>query len=142
LFASRIPPSGILPLDVLAQAARYKMVSGHHDESVAIADEAIALAASVDAPGPRASALITRATAMENSGAYETATRWGASSTPHGRSRRLACRSSRRRCVCSKRASGFLRATRPARRPSPRVRASCFADWEQRLASTRLDGGI
>jgi class 3 adenylate cyclase/tetratricopeptide (TPR) repeat protein len=62
-------------VDVLAQAARYKMVAGHQEESIAIADEAIALAESVDAPGPRASALITRATAMANAGAYETATR-------------------------------------------------------------------
>ena len=62
-------------VDVLAQAARYKMVAGRHEESVAIADEAIALAVSVDAPGPRASALITRATATANAGAYDSAVR-------------------------------------------------------------------
>ncbi len=58
-------------VDVLAQAARHKMVAGHHEESIAIADEAIRLAGSVDAPGPRASALITRATAVANVGAYD-----------------------------------------------------------------------
>ena len=62
-------------VDVLAQAARYNMVAGNHEESIAIADEAIELAAAIDAPGPRASALITRATAMANAGAAETAIR-------------------------------------------------------------------
>ena len=62
-------------VDVLAQAARYNMVAGNHEESIAIADKAIELAAAVDAPGPRASALITRATAMANAGAHETAIR-------------------------------------------------------------------
>ena len=51
------------------------MLAGRHEESVALADEAIALAASVGAPGPRASALITRATAMANAGAYDSARR-------------------------------------------------------------------
>ena len=61
-------------IDVLAQAARHKMVAGHQEEAIAIADQAIALAAEVDASGPRASALITRATAMANAGAYDSAT--------------------------------------------------------------------
>jgi tetratricopeptide (TPR) repeat protein len=60
-------------VDVLAQAARYKMVAGYQEESIAIADEAIALAETVGAPGPRSSALITRATARANGGMYETA---------------------------------------------------------------------
>jgi class 3 adenylate cyclase/tetratricopeptide (TPR) repeat protein len=62
-------------VDVLAHAARHRMVAGRHEDSVALADEAIALAASVDAPGPRASALITRATAVANAGEYDSAVR-------------------------------------------------------------------
>jgi tetratricopeptide (TPR) repeat protein len=60
-------------VDVLAQAARYKMVSGQQQESIAIADEALALADVLGATGPRASALITRATARANGGVYESA---------------------------------------------------------------------
>jgi class 3 adenylate cyclase/tetratricopeptide (TPR) repeat protein len=60
-------------VDVLAQAARYKMVSGHQEESIALADEALALAEVVGAHGPRASVLITRATARANGGIYDSA---------------------------------------------------------------------
>jgi class 3 adenylate cyclase/tetratricopeptide (TPR) repeat protein len=60
-------------VEVLAQAARYKMVAGHQEEAIAIADEALALAEAIGAAGPRMSALITRATARANGGVYDTA---------------------------------------------------------------------
>jgi hypothetical protein len=55
---------------VLAQVARFDMLSGRHEESLAVADRAIELAERVGAHGPRASALITRATANANGGSY------------------------------------------------------------------------
>ena len=54
---------------VLAQTARHKMVIGNQ-ESVVLADEAIALAEAVGAHAQLASALITRATAKANAGDY------------------------------------------------------------------------
>ena len=62
-------------VDVLAQAARYKMVAGQQEEAMAIADEALALADAVGASGARSSALITRATARANVGIYDSAVR-------------------------------------------------------------------
>ena len=56
---------------VLAQTARHKMVVGHQEESVVLADEAIALAEAVGAHAQLASALITRATAKANAGDYD-----------------------------------------------------------------------
>ncbi len=58
-------------LYVLTQTARYKMVAGHQEESIVIADEAIALAEAVGAQAQLASALITRATAKANAGDYD-----------------------------------------------------------------------
>ena len=55
---------------VLAQVARFDMLSGRHEESLTVADRAIELAERVGAHGPRASALITRATANANGGSY------------------------------------------------------------------------
>ena len=56
---------------VLAQVARFDMLSGRHEESLAVADRAIELAERVGAHGVRASALITRATAKANGGSFD-----------------------------------------------------------------------
>ncbi len=56
---------------VLAQVARLEMLAGRQQRSIVIADRAIELATSVGADGPRASALITKATSRANAGDYE-----------------------------------------------------------------------
>ena len=56
---------------VLAQVARLEMLAGRQERSIVIADRAIELATSVGAEGPRASALITKATSRANAGDYE-----------------------------------------------------------------------
>ena len=53
---------------VVAQAARFAMLAGRSDQSVATADRALELAAACDAHAPRTSALITKATARANLG--------------------------------------------------------------------------
>ncbi len=55
---------------VLAQAARFQMLAGDSDASIPTAERAIELAEAFDAQAPRASALITRATARANVGDY------------------------------------------------------------------------
>jgi tetratricopeptide (TPR) repeat protein len=55
---------------VLAHASRYKMVAGSPDEAIRLADRAIALAEEFDAPRAGATALVSRATAMANTGDY------------------------------------------------------------------------
>ena len=55
---------------VMANAARYEMVAGNPDEAIRLADRAIALAEEFDTPRVSAAALVSRATAMANTGAY------------------------------------------------------------------------
>jgi tetratricopeptide (TPR) repeat protein len=57
---------------VVAQAARFAMLSGRNDESLETADRALALAAASEAHAPRTSALITKATARANLADYRT----------------------------------------------------------------------
>ena len=56
---------------VLAQIARFEMLAGRQERSIVTGDRAIELATRIDAHAPRASALITRATARANAGDYE-----------------------------------------------------------------------
>ena len=58
-------------VEVLVQAARHRMVSGRHEESVELAERAIELADTVGLPGARVSAMITRATAKANAGVFD-----------------------------------------------------------------------
>jgi tetratricopeptide (TPR) repeat protein len=53
---------------VLAQAARFTMLSGRTEESLAAADRALELAVACGAHAPRVSALVTKATARSNLG--------------------------------------------------------------------------
>ena len=55
---------------VLSQAARLEMLAGRPEQSIATADRAIELAAACGVHAPRASALITKATARANVGDY------------------------------------------------------------------------
>jgi class 3 adenylate cyclase/tetratricopeptide (TPR) repeat protein len=57
---------------VVAQAARFAMLAGRSEESLAIADRALDSAEASSAHAPRTSALITKATACANSGDYST----------------------------------------------------------------------
>ncbi len=58
---------------VLAHAARHHMVAGNPDEAIRLADQAIDLADAFGEPRANGAALITRATAMANKGAYDSA---------------------------------------------------------------------
>ena len=60
---------------VMANAARYEMVAGNPDEAIRLADRAIALAEEFVTPRVSAAALVSRATAMANTGAYRTRAR-------------------------------------------------------------------
>ena len=63
------PPS-LEHAHVLAQAARLEMLAGRPEQSIATAARAIELAAACGAGAPRASALVTQATARANTGDY------------------------------------------------------------------------
>ena len=64
-------PATEVHAQVLAQAARFMMLAGSTKDALLVADQAIQLSAETGAEGPRASALITRATARANVGVYE-----------------------------------------------------------------------
>ncbi len=63
------PPS-LEHAHVVAQAARFEMLSGRTEECLVTADRALELAAACDAPAARTSALITKATARANAGDF------------------------------------------------------------------------
>jgi tetratricopeptide (TPR) repeat protein len=68
-------PASLEKAHVLAQAARLEMLAGRPEVAIAMTERALALAEEFGPDAPRASALVTQATARANIGDYDTARR-------------------------------------------------------------------